>query len=374
MMVLLTLMLGSYSLFLMAALWGWRRIKRKKIRRHAEKRVISVLVPFRNEEKGIHHLVHSLGQLAYPTENFEVILIDDHSEDNSYKVVKSLINDKATYQLIKLNENASGKKMAISHGVELAKGEIIAITDADSKAPPDWLTDINDAFSDDKLNMAFGGVRLGGGNSLFSSMQSIEFASLVGSMAASLGFGVFMMGNGANMSFRKAAFQFVNGYDGNLNIASGDDEFLARKILEAFPDSVGFINRPSAVVWARSMVKLKDFITQRIRWAGKWRYGSSNTSKLVALYILGVQLAVFGTLITLVFQSETSWLLISLIGLKIIFECWFLYSISSFLKSAWSWVAFLLLQFIYPLYVLGVGIMSQFKLYTWKGRRLSSKM
>lgn len=342
-----------------------------ELKNNPDKKLITVLVAFRNEEKVIHHLVHSLGKVDYPSENLEVIFIDDHSEDNSNSVVKSLIYDRSNYNLVRLHESKAGKKSAINQGVELAKGEIIVTTDADCEVPVNWLNKINDSFNAEEVNMALGGVRLKTSKSFFSSLQAIEFSSLIGSMAASLGFGSFVMGNGANLSFRKAAFQYVNGFEGNLDIASGDDEFLARKILKSFPGSVRFINAQEAVVSSRPMATVRDFIEQRIRWAGKWKYNITFTSGVLALYVLLVQLAYLIVVMSLLHVREGTWLLVSILMLKGVLECWFLFKVSTFLQSKWNWAAFLLWQFIYPFYVLGIGIFSQVRPYTWKGRRLS---
>ena len=219
--------------------------------------------------------------------------------------------------------------------------------------------------------MALAGVRLVGDQSFFSFLQAIEFTSLIGSMAAALGLKFFLMGNGANLAFRKFAFQFVNGYEGNLNIPSGDDEFLARKILNAFPGSVCFINAPDSVVTSRSSIKLKDFISQRLRWAGKWKYNSSLSTKMIAFYIMAVQITFISVAMTLFFHDSV--FLLVLLGIKVLLECLFLYAVSNFLGSRWNWVAFIVLQFIYPIYVIGIGIVSQLTTYEWKGRSLSHK-
>lgn len=374
MTALFSLVLISYLLFLMAALWAWKKVRSVRLEKDQIKRIITVLVPFRNEEKIIHHLTRSLGQLDYPEDKLEVIFIDDHSDDNSFQVVRSLIYDRPNFKLIKLNEGKIGKKAAISQGVEAAMGEIIVNTDADCEVPVMWLQRINDSFQNEKINMVLGGVRLKRGSTFFSALQAIEFSSLIGSMAAALGFGSFLMGNGANLAFRKAAFQYVNGYEGNLNIASGDDEFLARKILKSFPDSLSFINAEESIVTTRPITQLKTFISQRTRWAGKWKYGASYSSGVMALYVALVQLAIIQVTLSIFFVREGMLLLVFLVLLKILLECLFLYKVSVFLKSNWNWVAFMVLQFIYPFYVLGIGITAQVKTYTWKGRRLSHKM
>ena len=371
MIAFFSLVLISYLVILAAAIWGWIKVRSSHLENDSQKRIISVVIAFRNEEKVIHHLIHSLSHLNYPKDKLEVILIDDHSEDNSFNVIKSLIYERPNFKLVHLNADKYGKKAAISLAVEVAKGEIIVTTDADCEVPINWLNKINDTFKNDKTNLAFGGVRLKTNKSFFSSLQAIEFTSLIGSMAAALGLDSFIMGNGANLSFRKAAFQYVKGYEGNAEIASGDDEFLARKILKSFPGSLYFINEAEAVVASRPIISLKYFISQRIRWASKWKYSAFSTSGVMAIYVLLVQLATISVTISLFNVREGMILLLSILIVKLLLEGWFLFKVSAFLLSRWSWAAFLVLQFIYPFYVLGIGIVSQVRPYAWKGRRIS---
>ncbi|HEY5692510.1 MAG TPA: glycosyltransferase [Cyclobacteriaceae bacterium] len=367
-----SLVLISYLVILAAAIRGWYSVRSSHLESDEQKRMMTVVIAFRNEEKVIHHLIHSLKNLNYPKDILEVILVDDHSEDNSFNVVESLIYDSPNFKVVSLSEGRAGKKAAISQAVEVAKGEIIVTTDADCQVQVNWLDRINDAFKNDTTNLVFGGVKLTANKSFFSSLQAIEFTSLIGSMAAAIGLGSFIMGNGANLSFRKAAFQYVKGYEGNAKIASGDDEFLARKIMKAFPSSLYFNNEAEAVVSSRPIISLKHFISQRIRWASKWKYNAFSTSGATALYVILVQLASVSVVISLFRVREGMLLLLSILVVKLLLECWFLFKVSAFLQSRWHWVAFLVLQFIYPFYVLGIGIVSQVGLYTWKGRRISN--
>ncbi|GAB1446895.1 glycosyltransferase [Flammeovirgaceae bacterium] len=311
--------------------------------------------------------------MDYPVDKFEIILVNDHSEDNSENVVKSLIHDKLNYLLVNLDNDLSGKKSAITKGVELAKGKIAAITDADCVVPRNWLGIINASFEKDHIQMVFGGVRLNG-RSFFSKLQAIEFSSLIGSGAATLGFGVFTMCNGANLAFRKSSFEAVNGYEGNIEVPSGDDEFLARKILMIFPGSIHFLNDKEAVVASRSAANLKKFVHQRLRWAGKWKYNSSIRSQLLAVQIFLVQIVFIGLILLAFLPIEAKWVVLLLIGVKIILEIAFIYPVTRFLNVRWSWGAFLVLQLIYSFYVIGIGILSQVMTYQWKGRSLSHKM
>ncbi|MCB0491388.1 MAG: glycosyltransferase [Cyclobacteriaceae bacterium] len=372
MIAFFTVVMTTYFSLLLLLIYGWNKLAPMG-KRNGEQTVISVVVAFRNEANQIHHLIRSLADLNYPADRFEVILVNDHSDDNSENVVKSLIHDKSNFSHIHLDDDKLGKKNAITKGVNLAKGELIVTTDADCVVQPNWLHTINASFENDAIQMAFGGVSLKG-TSFFSTLQAIEFSSLIGSGAATLGLGLFTMCNGANLAFRKKSFEAVSGYEGNLEIPSGDDEFLARKILTRFPSSIIFMRDKEAVVMSRPAGTLKVFVHQRLRWAGKWKYNSSWLSKLLAVQILLVQLVFMGLILMAFLHIDAIGLIVSLIAAKILLEILVIYPVARFLAISWSWIAFFLLQLIYPLYVIAIGIMSQGMSYQWKGRSLSHKM
>ena len=97
--------------------------------------------------------------------------------------------------------------------------------------------------------MVIGAVRIKPTHSFFSKLQVIEFSSLIASAAATLTLGFPTMCNGANLAYRKTTFVEVNGFDGNAHIASGDDEFLMRKVVKKFgAKSLKFLRDFNAVV------------------------------------------------------------------------------------------------------------------------------
>ena len=98
---------------------------------------ISVLIAARNESKNIAACIDSLKALNYPSEYYEVLIVDDHSEDNTAAIVESKSNK--TIRLLRLPHHQKGKKKALAYAVEAAKGTLIVCTDADCLVPSDWL-------------------------------------------------------------------------------------------------------------------------------------------------------------------------------------------------------------------------------------------
>jgi biofilm PGA synthesis N-glycosyltransferase PgaC len=321
---------------------------------------ITVIVPVRNEQHNIPGLLQSL--LTQEYSNFDVIIVDDHSTDRTREVVQSTNISKI--QLI--GNPGHGKKSALTTGVHHAQGDIISTTDADCVLPPGWLKSINRAFIKSQTKLSFGGVRIEQDGSLFSKLQSIEFASLIGSAGAMAALGSPIMCNGANLAYRKSVFKEVNGFEGNLEVASGDDEFLMRKIHQKYSDGVVFDNAAHRIVTTAPASTARTFIQQRIRWASKWKHNTSFSAIVMALFIVLVQVTTVGLWVIAILDGDI--LFLSGLLVKLILEAFFLYRVCTFLNARWSTISFLALQMIYPFYVLAIGITSNVLSFRWKDR------
>ena len=330
---------------------------------------LSVIVPFRNEELNISQLLSDLFAQQYPTEKFEILLVNDHSEDQSMLKAEEVINTSSFSNCIFIQPAKFGKKAAITEGVKHATGNVIVTVDADCRVGADWLKSINAMFVDENVKMVFGPVRIESGNSIFSNMQSIEFSSLIGSGAASMAYGIPIMCNGANLAFRKEIFDKVSGYEGNTQIASGDDEFLMRKIARNFPSGIKFNNYKQGVVSTNPQSSLSEFTAQRIRWAGKWRAYQDVKSKILAVFIFSFHVLVL-SLPFFVLRGKFPLLFISVLILgKAFIEYKFLHLVTRWLGIRWHWPAFILLQITYSLYAVVTGLAALFVKPMWKGRK-----
>ncbi len=365
-MVVLTGVFVLYFFLLIFFLTGWNRAMREKEEPPSRKNpLLSVVIPVRNEEMMIWKLLENLSLQEYKP--FEIIVVNDDSEDETLWVARQ--SDLKNLRIVQ--NKGRGKKEALTTGIRASKGSIIVTTDADCFFSPQWLKLVCAEFQDPKVMMAFGGVRMAGDSSFFSSLQEMEFSSLVGSGASTAAVGFPAMCNGANLAFRKKIFSEVKGYEDNLDIPSGDDEFLMRKINKAYPGSIRFMNKRASVVQTEAQPDLRTFINQRIRWASKWRYNSSVFTKTLAAVILVLQISFIANWFFL-FSPDVLQALF-LMAIKMIFEAAFLLQVCRFLEIRWNWLAFFALQFLYPLYVVAVAAASLFMPFQWKNRIFKSQ-
>lgn len=345
---------ACYFIFLALILIGWKRTAGDGS--HSDDPAISVVIAVRNEQQHIGQLLDDLSLQAYST--FEVIIVDDHSDDDTRDVI---FNRGYHFQKYHLNDG-HGKKAAITYGIAVARGEIIVTTDGDCRVPPGWLQVIAKNFSE-KVNMLAGPVRMTG-NSFFERLQTIEFASLIGSAASLISWHIPTMCNGANLAYRKSVFEKVNGFAGNDHVASGDDEFLMRKIHEFEPGSITFLKDQDAIVSTASQPTVKRFASQRIRWASKWKLQTYLPAKLIGFFVFLAQLSTVAAYVLVAIYPAMALALV----LRFVIEAVVLRTFMKFLKIELSVSVLAVVQLIYPFYVVTIAVLSFFSTYAWKGR------
>jgi len=127
MVVLFFTIIIFYFIAIGMLIYGFDKIKVFEAKNSAPKTKFSIIVPFRNEEQNLTVLLESISNLNYPTDFFEVILVDDASDVkfqvSSFKFEVSMINN--------IRTSNSLKKDAISIAIPFAKYEWIITTDAD---------------------------------------------------------------------------------------------------------------------------------------------------------------------------------------------------------------------------------------------------
>ena len=144
---------------------------------------ISVIIPARNEAENIAACINSIGQQNYPTHLFQVIMVDDNSNDNTFQIASSIFFEGVQIICTKLPpiaNNTAPKKRAIEAGIALASGVLIVTTDADCVAGPDWLKTIAAYHQQSKNIFIAAPVKIKEGSSLLSKFQALGFFNHAG--------------------------------------------------------------------------------------------------------------------------------------------------------------------------------------------------
>lgn len=335
-------------------------------------KTVSVIIAARNEELNIRRTIESILGQNFPIELLELIIIDDHSDDNTSTIVREYAEKGV--KLIQLNENGrlnSYKKLAISRAIDCCKGEIIITTDADCRMGSNWLCTVMGTFEREDAYLQSSPVIYSEERSFFERLQTLEFLYLIGLGAAGIGNRKPTTCNGANLAYRKDIFKQMGGFKGIDELASGDDELLLHKVAERYPERITFCKSAEAVVYTDAKPNLKSFISQRRRWASK-----STKYKNKGVIALGISIWFFNLL--LLIASILGLLGVKLVGLAAIFalllkmlvESFFIQPMTSFAKRNELLMYLPILSLAHIVYLVYIGILGNVGKYDWKGRQV----
>jgi cellulose synthase/poly-beta-1,6-N-acetylglucosamine synthase-like glycosyltransferase len=335
---------------------------------------VSVIIPARNEQANIAVCIRSIIAQNYPQHLFEIIVIDDHSDDDTYNIVNGFKQNNVKYYkladyLKDGNIFTAYKKKAIALGIEKAKGELIITTDADCIAPADWLQNVASIFWEKDPVMIVAPVDYMNNSSLLQIFQSLDFMSMQGITAAANALGLGNMSNGANLAFSKQAFLTVNGYEGVDHLSSGDDYLLMMKLQKKYPGKIVYLRSANAIIRTQPQLTWSGFLQQRIRWASKsGKYDDYKlTSILIFVYLFNSS---FLLLSVLGFFQHYYWSIALLMLLwKTLAELSFLFPVAAFFNKRRQLWAFPFLQPLHIIYIIIAGFLGFAGVYTWKGRK-----
>ena len=354
------------ALFGLLSLWTKQQFLEQKINL---KKKVSILVPFRNEQKNLPQIFESICSLSYRP--VEVIFIDDHSQDSGGQILEFLIHESSNSRItISIIPNSGmGKKAAIETGVRVAGGEIIFTTDADCFLPKNWIEEKLGYFEDTKVKMVAGPVMTKDKNGFFYRFQQIEWASILLVTKGGFQLGSPIMCSAANMAYRKRAFFEVDGYNGNDHVLTGDDEFLLKKITKRYGRGAAvYQNHYHGLVLTQPQESWNGLFAQRSRWASKWRMHGNLSHLLTAVVPVLLQMVFLSSLI-LLFQGKLSLLLFFFLWLfKIGAERFVLGKVLSDFRIKHHFINYSLTSVIHPVFVIITVITTFFSTSKWKGR------
>lgn len=362
-MILFAVILFFYVALITQLAFGIVKMNEQKtIEISSPKTTFSIIVPFRNEEKNLPILLESLEKLNYPTELFEVILVDDESEEkfqvSSFKFQVSIIHNQ--------RKSNSPKKDAIETAIQIAKHNWIVTTDADCEVPENWLAIFDTEIQNKEAKMCVGSVGYVTESGFLHDFQNNDFLSLQGVTAGSFGIKKPFMCNGANFAYEKTFFKTLNGFEGNNNLASGDDVFLLQKALKAAPEKITYLGNLN-IVLTKSCDSWKDLIHQRVRWASKTSAYSNWYPKILGILVFLTNLSGLLLLVLSIYESE--WIKITIYFWVLKFGIDFLFLKFSAAYFRLPFKSFLGSFLVYPFFTVLVVVKALFGKFEWKERR-----
>ncbi len=222
--------LGIGLIFVLLLFWGLRTRRRALSTAQPS---VSVLVAARDEEPNLPRLLESLATQDYPSDLCEFVIVDDASTDRSSEIIADWSRRDPRFNLLKLAESErrtiGPKKRALSAGLEISRGEIIMVTDADCAVPTGWIREIVRRFDAD-TDAVCGLIRFHPHPSFWSRLAAFESAVNAILNAAVIGLGGALSCAGANFAYRREAFQKAGGFDTDSRSFSGDDDLLLQRM------------------------------------------------------------------------------------------------------------------------------------------------
>ena len=217
---------------------------------------ISVLVPARNEEKSLRKTLDSILNSNY--KNYEIVVIDNKSTDNTYEIARSF---KKTKKVRVVKENTQGKYAALNKGIKVSKGTFLVIIDADTQILPTTLDCLIKKFSSKKIGAVGGNIKVGNIKNLLTAFQAIEYiVSLNLDRRGYSNIGSIPVVPGALGAWRKSVLVEAKGY---LNDTLTEDAELTARV-----QSMGYktVFAPDALAYTEAPTSIAAFIKQRFRW------------------------------------------------------------------------------------------------------------
>ncbi len=224
---------------------------------------VSIIVPVYNEEKVINDSIISLLQLDYP--NYEIIIVNDGSTDNTKKVAESLVGyQRGKYNKTKvslISKPNGGKAKALNAGIRLSKAEIILCMDGDSQLSPDSLKLAVRHFANKEIGAVAGNVKVLNRGKLFTDLQALEYIEGL-NMARSAQSYVRLVNiiPGPIGFFRRKAIEEAGFYSSDT---FAEDADLTLKILA---NGWKIYYEPNSISYTEAPAKLQQLLKQRYRW------------------------------------------------------------------------------------------------------------
>jgi biofilm PGA synthesis N-glycosyltransferase PgaC len=352
---------GLYFIILIAVYLGLARLKKPDENRFYS---ISIIVAARNEEKRIFGCLESLEKLDYPQEKFEIIFVDDNSEDKTAEIIKAYCQKNSNWKLIQLEEKSEwlkGKKNALLNGIAQASGELIFTTDADCNVPSSWLKKMVNYFHP-KVSMVLGYSPLIRYSKFYFKLLQFDnlFSSIASAAPTKLGYPFTSVGR--NLAYRKDSYEEMGGFQVLQKFRSGDDVHLTGHFRYKKNGIIDFCADPDTFVQTQIPSSFKEVIQQQIRKNSK----TFQLSWSSIIFMLNIFIYYLLLILIPVLLPAQLYLWGTLLFIKFALEYVTLLKAANIFKQRDLILYIPLMQVIYPPYIIFFSIIGTFQFYQWK--------
>ena len=235
---------------------------------------VSVVIAAKNEEKQLPGLLASLSKQDYPADCYEIIIVDNESEDESLAILKEAERKNPNLKILSTHGIVSDftfKKAAMNLGIENARGEIILTTDADCELHSGWISSMARSF-DKEVGLTAGYCGFRYNHRIFHRLQALDYLMLMTAECATLNLNLIWGCAGNSLAFRKSLFREVGGYKDIRERIGGDDSLFMQIVNRKSSARIVFDSNPLSIVQTQPVDTISGFIRQRARWAADANY------------------------------------------------------------------------------------------------------
>ena len=238
----------------------WLRSRRRE-RHHSGEQYepfVSVIVPAYNEERVIEATLRSLLNSDY--DNFEIIVVDDGSQDHTSEVVREHFGEQPLVRLF--TEPNAGKASALNLGLRHAKGDVIVALDADTQFPGNTIRMLARRFVDPEIGAVAGNAKVGNRINIVTRWQALEYITSQNmDRRAFASLNCITVVPGSVGAWRRDLIEICGGFSADTLAEDQDLTLRIRKL----GYKIGY--EETAIGWTEAPHSLKMLARQRFRWA-----------------------------------------------------------------------------------------------------------
>ena len=264
-----TIFLVIIGLYCATLLFFFAGLFKKGGRQSVLKPFVSIVIPAKNEAKNIVNILNNLSQQTYPEDLFEVIVVDDKSQDYTATIVNDFMGNISNLQLLStagIESSLRYKKHPLNLGIRKSQGEILLLTDADCTVSSNWISAMVSSFTEN-VGMVIGYSEASPVRTITQKLEALDFLMLLSAARGSAALGDPYACTGQNLAYRRQAFDAVGGFSAFASQVGGDDTLLMQQIKRQTSWEIVFSPDPDSFVKSTPQETAWGFITQRIRWA-----------------------------------------------------------------------------------------------------------
>ncbi|WP_293893460.1 glycosyltransferase [Flavobacterium sp.] len=279
---------------------------------------ISVIVCAKNEEENVRTLIPLLLEQNYP--QFEIVLIDDASSDNTLEIFEEFEKQHSNIKLVKVENNEAfwgNKKYALTLGIKAAKHEYLLFTDADClPSSKDWIANMSSQFTAEKTIVLGYGAYEKIANSFLNKIIRFETLLTATQYFSWAKLGKPYMGIGRNLAYKREEFFKVRGFMDHMKIRSGDDDLFINQAAEKKNTTICYL--PDSFTYSKPKTSFKDWFTQKRRHVSTAKHYKIFDQNQLGIFYVSQLLFFILAILLLAFQFQ--WIVVlSIIALRYIF-------------------------------------------------------